>query len=101
MKIIVEIDSDIDGHKASEQELRRRYKSVGPMKIVTERGLQVLLNYACSSQFIFISKDLLSLNYYLIKSKITIILTELSSTMQLDLTLFDSSCLYIFTQLLI
>ncbi|KAI9108615.1 hypothetical protein K1719_020499 [Acacia pycnantha] len=41
MKIVVEIDSEIDAHKASEQELRRRHKSIGPMKIVTERGLQI------------------------------------------------------------
>ncbi|KAF7831329.1 trigger factor-like protein TIG, Chloroplastic [Senna tora] len=41
MKIVVEIDSEIDAHIASEQELRRRHKSTGPLKIVTDRGLQI------------------------------------------------------------
>ncbi|XP_028754219.1 trigger factor-like protein TIG, Chloroplastic [Neltuma alba] len=41
MKIVVEVDSDIDAHKASERELRRRHKSIGPLKIITERGLQI------------------------------------------------------------
>lgn len=41
MKIVVEIDSDIDAQKASEQELRRRHKSLGSLRIVTDRGLQV------------------------------------------------------------
>ncbi|XP_054797953.1 trigger factor-like protein TIG, Chloroplastic [Prosopis cineraria] len=41
LKIVVEIDSDIDPHIASEQELRRRHNSTGPMKIVTDRGLQI------------------------------------------------------------
>lgn len=41
LKIVVEIDSDIDAHKASEQELRRRHKSLGLLRIVTDRGLQV------------------------------------------------------------
>lgn len=41
LKIVVEIDSDIDAQKASEQELRRLHKSLGSLRIVTDRGLQV------------------------------------------------------------
>lgn len=41
LKIVVEIDSNIDAQKASEQEFRRRHKSLGSLRIVTERGLQV------------------------------------------------------------
>ncbi|XP_048330045.2 trigger factor-like protein TIG, Chloroplastic [Ziziphus jujuba] len=41
LKIVVEIDSDIDAQKASEQELRRRHKSLGSLRIVTDRALQV------------------------------------------------------------
>ncbi|CAJ1971453.1 unnamed protein product [Sphenostylis stenocarpa] len=41
LKIVVEIDSDIDAQRASEQEFRRRYKSIGALKVVTDRGLQV------------------------------------------------------------
>lgn len=41
LKIVVEIDSDIDAQKASEQELRWRHKSLGSLRIVTDRGLQV------------------------------------------------------------
>ncbi|KAE9456468.1 hypothetical protein C3L33_11555, partial [Rhododendron williamsianum] len=41
LKVVVEIDSEIDAHKASEQELRRRHKLLGSMRIVTDRGLQV------------------------------------------------------------
>ncbi|KAL5548482.1 hypothetical protein UlMin_003713 [Ulmus minor] len=41
LKIVVEIDSDIDAQKASEQELRRRHKSLGSLRIVTDRGLQI------------------------------------------------------------
>ncbi|XP_027329911.1 trigger factor-like protein TIG, Chloroplastic [Abrus precatorius] len=41
LKIFVEIESDIDAHRASEQEFRRRYKSIGSLKVVTNRGLQV------------------------------------------------------------
>lgn len=41
LKIVVEIGSEIDAHKASQQELRRRHKSLGPMRIVTDRGLQI------------------------------------------------------------
>lgn len=41
LKIVVEIDSDINAQKASEKELRRRHKSLGTLRIVTDRGLQV------------------------------------------------------------
>ena len=41
LKIVVEIDSDIDAQNASEQELRRHHKSLGSLRIVTDRGLQV------------------------------------------------------------
>ncbi|KAL6975248.1 hypothetical protein U1Q18_024044 [Sarracenia purpurea var. burkii] len=41
LKIVVEIDSEIDAHKAYEQELRRRHKSLGSMRIVTDRGLRI------------------------------------------------------------
>lgn len=41
LKVAVEIDSDIDAQKVSERELRRRHKSLGALRIVTDRGLQV------------------------------------------------------------
>ncbi|MED6160984.1 hypothetical protein PIB30_056385 [Stylosanthes scabra] len=41
LKIVVEIDSDIDAQKAAEQEFKRRYKSIGALKVVADRGLQV------------------------------------------------------------
>ncbi|XAR56737.1 Peptidylprolyl isomerase [Bertholletia excelsa] len=41
LKVVVEIDSEIDAHKASEQELRRRLKSLGALRIVMDRGLQI------------------------------------------------------------
>lgn len=41
LKIVVEIDSDIDAEKTSEQELQRRYKTLSVLKIVVDRGLQV------------------------------------------------------------
>ncbi|CAL5390391.1 unnamed protein product [Camellia sinensis] len=41
LKIVVQIDSEIDAHKASEQELKRRHKSLGLLRIVTDRGLQI------------------------------------------------------------
>ncbi|KAL1307424.1 hypothetical protein AAHE18_17G031400 [Arachis hypogaea] len=40
LKIVVEIDSDIDAQKASEQEFKRRHKSIGALKVVADRGLQ-------------------------------------------------------------
>ncbi|KAK2431749.1 hypothetical protein P8452_44868 [Trifolium repens] len=41
LKVVVEIDNEIDAHIASEKEFRRRYKSAGVLKVVTDRGLQV------------------------------------------------------------
>lgn len=41
LKIVVEIDSEIDAQRASEQELRQRHKSLGLMRIITDRGLQI------------------------------------------------------------
>ncbi|XP_049413788.1 trigger factor-like protein TIG, Chloroplastic [Solanum stenotomum] len=41
IKVVVELDSDIDAQRASEKELIRRHKSLGALKIVTDRGLQV------------------------------------------------------------
>lgn len=41
LKVVVEIDSEIDAHTACEEELRRRHKALGVLKIVTDRGLQV------------------------------------------------------------
>lgn len=42
LKVVVEIDNEIDAHIASEKEFRRRYKSAGVLKVVTDRGLQVI-----------------------------------------------------------
>lgn len=41
LKIVVEIDSEMDAQRACRQELRRRHKSLGMLRIVTDRGLQV------------------------------------------------------------
>ncbi|CAJ2633911.1 unnamed protein product [Trifolium pratense] len=41
LKVVVEIDNEIDAHIASEKEFRRRYKSAGVLKVVTDRGLQI------------------------------------------------------------
>lgn len=41
LKIVVEIDNDMAAQQAAEEELRRRHKSLGSLKIVTDRGLQV------------------------------------------------------------
>lgn len=41
MKIIVELGDEIDAKKACERQLRQKYKSLGALKIVTDRGLQV------------------------------------------------------------
>ncbi|XP_027061615.1 trigger factor-like protein TIG, Chloroplastic isoform X1 [Coffea arabica] len=41
LKIVVEIDSEIDAKKASEEELRRRHKSLGSLRIVTDRGVKL------------------------------------------------------------
>nr|AKM76841.1 trigger factor type chaperone family protein [Melianthus villosus] len=41
LKVVVEIDSDIDAHRASQEELKRRHKSLGLLRIVVDRGLQM------------------------------------------------------------
>lgn len=41
LKIVVEIDKEIDAQTAMEQELRRRHKALGALRIVTDRGLEV------------------------------------------------------------
>ncbi|EPS68572.1 hypothetical protein M569_06193, partial [Genlisea aurea] len=41
LKIAVEIDREIDVQTAAEWELRRRLKSLGALRIVTDRGLEV------------------------------------------------------------
>lgn len=41
LKISVEIDSEITAEVASKEELKRRHKSLGALRIVTDRGLQV------------------------------------------------------------
>nr|XP_043628737.1 trigger factor-like protein TIG, Chloroplastic [Erigeron canadensis] len=41
LKIVVELDSEIDAKIASEREIKRRYKSLSTMRIVTNRGLQI------------------------------------------------------------
>ncbi|KAL3333568.1 hypothetical protein AABB24_033580 [Solanum stoloniferum] len=41
IKVVVELESDMDAQRASEKELIRRHKSLGALKIVTDRGLQV------------------------------------------------------------
>ncbi|XP_022151310.1 trigger factor-like protein TIG, Chloroplastic [Momordica charantia] len=41
LKVVVEIDDEIGAQKASEQELKRRHKSLGLLRIVTDRGLQI------------------------------------------------------------
>lgn len=41
LKVVVELDSDMDAQVASEKEFTRRHKSLGALKIVTDRGLQV------------------------------------------------------------
>ncbi|XXG53731.1 hypothetical protein AAC387_Pa03g1785 [Persea americana] len=41
LKIVVEIDNEITAQKASEEELRRRRKALGSLRIVTDRGLRI------------------------------------------------------------
>ncbi|CAM8890856.1 unnamed protein product [Rhodiola kirilowii] len=41
LKIVVEIDGEITAQRACEHELKRRHKSLGVLRIVTDRGLQV------------------------------------------------------------
>ncbi|XP_007020702.2 PREDICTED: trigger factor-like protein TIG, Chloroplastic [Theobroma cacao] len=41
LKIVVEIDNDIEAERACEREIKRRHKSLGSLRIVTDRGLQI------------------------------------------------------------
>ncbi|KAL8195581.1 hypothetical protein R6Q57_025984 [Mikania cordata] len=41
LKIVVELDGEIYAKTAAEQELKRRYKTLSTMRVVTNRGLQV------------------------------------------------------------
>ncbi|KAK9151500.1 hypothetical protein Syun_009809 [Stephania yunnanensis] len=41
LEITVEIDNEIDAQTACEAEIKRRYKSLGSLRIVADRGLQV------------------------------------------------------------
>ncbi|CAG7892501.1 unnamed protein product [Brassica rapa] len=41
MKVVVELGDEIDAKKACERQLRQKYKSLGALKIVTDRGLEV------------------------------------------------------------
>ncbi|GMI63781.1 hypothetical protein like AT5G55220 [Hibiscus trionum] len=40
LKIVVEIDNEIEAERACELEIKRRHKSIGSLKVVTDRGLQ-------------------------------------------------------------
>lgn len=41
LKIVVELDQEISAEIACEQELRRRHKALGILRIVADRGLEV------------------------------------------------------------
>lgn len=41
LKIVVEIDNSINAEIAAEKEFKRRYKALGTLRIVTDRGLQI------------------------------------------------------------
>nr|GMC51741.1 trigger factor-like protein TIG, Chloroplastic [Ipomoea batatas] len=41
LKVVVELDSDTDAQIIAEQELKRRHKTLGALKIVADRGLQI------------------------------------------------------------
>ncbi|CAH9076119.1 unnamed protein product [Cuscuta europaea] len=40
IKVLVELDSDVDAQRIAEQELKRRHKALGALQIVSDRGLQ-------------------------------------------------------------
>jgi len=42
LKVVVELDNSINAQNAAEKEFRRRYKALGSLRIVTDRGLQVI-----------------------------------------------------------
>ncbi|MFS7929046.1 putative peptidylprolyl isomerase [Helianthus anomalus] len=41
LKVVVELDNEIEAKTAAERELKRRYKALSIMRIVTNRGLQI------------------------------------------------------------
>jgi hypothetical protein len=41
LKVVIEIDEIVDAEKAAELELKRRRKSLGGLRVVSDRGLQV------------------------------------------------------------
>ncbi|KAK1269620.1 Trigger factor-like protein TIG [Acorus gramineus] len=41
LKVVVEIDNSINAQSTSEEELRRRHKALGSLRIVTDRGLEL------------------------------------------------------------
>lgn len=43
LRVIVEIDDAVDAEKAAQKELQRRHKALGLLRIVADRGLQVIL----------------------------------------------------------
>jgi trigger factor len=42
LKVVVEIDDVVDAEKAAEVELKRRHKALGLLRVVADRGLQVI-----------------------------------------------------------
>ena len=48
LKVVIEIDEIVDAEKAAELELKRRRKSLGGLRVVSDRGLQVS-SYSCAS----------------------------------------------------
>lgn len=48
LKVVVELDSEIEAKTAAERELKRLYKILSTMRIVKDRGLQVLMLYLYS-----------------------------------------------------
>jgi FKBP-type peptidyl-prolyl cis-trans isomerase (trigger factor) len=48
LKVVIEIDEIVDAEKAAELELKRRRKSLGILRVVSDRGLQVS-SCSCSS----------------------------------------------------
>jgi FKBP-type peptidyl-prolyl cis-trans isomerase (trigger factor) len=41
LKVVIQIDEIVDAEKAAELELKRRRKSLGILRVVSDRGLQV------------------------------------------------------------
>lgn len=75
LKVVVEIDEAVDAEKAAEKELTRRHKALGLLRIVADRGLQVIcysylmvplvsITDVAIRYIIFISKQITSLENY-------------------------------------